>query len=217
MKSIFPIILAIIILSSLSAPPSSGSPSLVRPRNIIQFSGIVVAGDSLTPVPFTNVWVKNTHRGTVSDFYGFFSIVVHTYDTLRFSSVGYKDVFYVVPDTMVHNRYSVVQILTRDTIILPETVIFPWPTREQFRQAFLHTKIPDDDYDRAMRNLARAEMRERLERLPMDGGANFRHAMNQQAQRMYYAGQTPPMRIFDPFAWAQFIKAWREGRFRRSD
>ncbi|HAJ99156.1 MAG TPA: hypothetical protein DCM62_03950 [Bacteroidales bacterium] len=207
----------ILLALGLYLPKAEGIPSLIRPRHIIQFSGIVVEGDSLTPVPFTNIWVKNTHRGTVSDFYGFFSIVVQAHDTLRFSNIGYKDVYYVVPDTMRQNRYSVVQILTRDTIILPETVIFPWPTREQFRHAFLNTKIPDDDYDRAMRNLAIAEMRERLERMPMDGGANFRHAMNQHAQRMYYIGQTPPMRIFDPFAWAQFIRAWREGRFRRSD
>jgi len=138
-------------------------------------------------------------------------------DTLRFTSIGFDPVYYVVPDTLTETRYSVIQILTRDTIYLPETVIYPWPTREQFRHAFLNTKIPDDDYDRAMRNLARAEMKERLQNLPMDGGANFRHVMNQQAQRLYYAGQTPPIRLFDPFAWAQFIRAWREGRFRRSD
>lgn len=188
-----------------------------RVRSAVQFSGLVVTGDNLQPIPLVNIWVKNTHRGTVTDFYGFFSMVVQQHDTLRFTSVGFDPVYYVVPDTLTEMRYSVIQIMTRDTIYLPETVVYPWPTREQFRHAFLHTKIPDDDYDRAMRNLARAEMRERLQNFPMDGAANFRHAMNQHAQRLYYAGQAPPMRLFDPFAWAQFIRAWREGRFRRSD
>lgn len=188
-----------------------------RPRKVIQFSGLVVTGDSLAPVPYTTVWVKNTRRGTITDFYGFFSIAVYERDTLRFSSVGFKDVSYVVPDTLSQSRYSAIQIMSQDTIYLTETVIYPWPTREQFRHAFIHTEIPDDDYDRAMRNLARAEMKERFQNFPMDGGMNYRYAMQQQANRLYYAGQAPPMRIFDPFAWGEFFKAWREGKFRRSD
>ncbi len=187
------------------------------PRRVIQFSGLVVTGDSLKPVPYTTVWVKHTKRGTISDFQGFFSISLRERDTLRFSSVGYKDVIYVVPDTLTSNRYSAVQLMTKDTIHLSETVIYPWPTREQFRYAFLNTEIPDDDYDRAMRNLERAEMKERFQKMPLDGYGNFRHMTNQHAQRLYYAGQRPPMRIFDPFAWAQFFQAWREGRFRKND
>ena len=186
-------------------------------RRVIQFSGLVVTGDSLAPVPFTTVWVKNSRRGTITDYFGFFSIAVHELDTLRFSSVGFKEVHYVVPDTLSQRRYSAIQVMTRDTIYLAETMIYPWPTREQFRHAFIHTEIPDDDYDRAMRNLARAEMRERLQNYPNTPGMNYRHVVNQTNERFYYAGQAPPMRIFDPFAWGQFFQAWREGRFRRDD
>jgi hypothetical protein len=188
-----------------------------QPRKVVQFSGLVVTGDSLKPVPFTTIWVKNTRRGTTTDFQGFFSIAVRELDTLRFTSVGFKEVTYVVPDTLTSNRYSTIQLMTRDTIYLAETIIYPWPTREQFRYAFLHTEIPDDDYDRAMRNLERAEMRERFQKMPMDGYGNYRYMTDQYAQRLYYAGQRPPMRIFDPFAWGQFFQAWREGKFKRDD
>lgn len=207
-------VLALLLIFLLLAKSSEGQE---RPRRVIQFSGLVVTGDSLAPVPYTNVWVRNTRRGTITDFYGFFSIAVYERDTLRFTAVGFKEVNYVVPDTLSQTRYSAIQIMSRDTIYLPETMIYPWPTREQFRHAFIHTEIPDDDYDRAMRNLARAEMKERLQNYPMDGGMNYRAAMQEQSNRLYYAGQAPPMRIFDPFAWAEFFKAWREGRFRRSD
>ena len=186
-------------------------------RKVVQISGLVVTGDSLKPVPFANIWVKNTHRGTVTDFYGYFNIAVRELDTLRISSVGYDKVHYVIPDTLLGNRYSLVQVMTKDTIILPETVIYPWPSREQFKHAFLYAEIPDDDYERAMKNLARAEMKERMENMPMDGSMNFRNYMNNHNQQLYYAGQAPPMRIFDPFAWAEFFKAWREGRFRRDN
>jgi hypothetical protein len=186
-------------------------------RKVIQFTGLVVTADSLAPVPFTNIWIQNTRRGTITDFHGFFSITLRERDTLQITAIGFKDVTYVVPDTLTSTRYSTVQLMTRDTINLPETVIYPWPTREQFRYAFLNTEIPNDDYDRAMKNLERAEMRERFEKMPMDGYSNFQHMNQQYGERLYYAGQRPPMRIFDPLAWSKFIKAWREGRFKRAD
>ncbi len=209
------LVLAILVLASVACPRLQAEEP--QPRRVIQFSGLVLTGDSLKPLPYTSIWVMNTRRGTTTDFYGFFSLPVYEDDTLRFSSVGYSDAYYAVPDTLSQSRYSAVQMMTRDTIYLAETVIYPWPTREQFRHAFIHTEVPSDDYDRAMRNLAHAEMRERYRKMPMDGSMNFRHYVQQHSDRMYYAGQAPPMRLFDPFAWAQFFQAWREGRFRRSD
>ena len=211
------IILAALLVLLFSSGLNASDADEPRPRRVIQFSGLILTGDSLKAVPYTNIWVRNTRRGTTSDYQGFFSIAVRERDTLRFTAVGYKEINYVIPDTLTSNRYSAIQLMTQDTIHLAETVIYPWPTREQFRYAFLNTEIPDDDNDRALRNLARAEMKERLEKMPLDGYSNYRYMADQQAQRLYYAGQRPPMRIFDPFAWGQFIKAWREGRFKRED
>ena len=218
MTKLISFILLLILFSGfhfLKASDSNDQPA--QQRRPLQLSGLVVTGDSLKPVPFTTIRVQNTRRGSISDFQGFFTLTVRERDTILFSSVGFKEVIFVVPDTLSQSRYSTIQLMTMDTIHLPETVIYPWPTREQFRYAFLNTEIPDDDLDRAMRNLERAEMRERLERMPLDGYSNYRAMTNQHAQRLYYAGQRPPMRIFDPFAWSQFIKAWREGRFKRND
>jgi len=57
--------------------------------NLVQFSGVVVT-DSLLPVPFTNILVKNTYRGTMSDVYGYFSFVAQEGDTILFSAVGFQ-------------------------------------------------------------------------------------------------------------------------------
>ncbi len=206
---------AVIMLALLMAETGSGQER--QSRRVVQFTGLLLTGDSLKPLPHASVWVKNTGRGTTTDHYGFFSIPVFQDDTLRFSSVGYLDAYYTVPDTLTKSRYSAVQMMTRDTIHLAETVVYPWPTRQQFRHAFIHTDVPSDDYDRAMRNLAHAEMRERFENMPMDGSMNFRAHVQQHSDRMYYAGQSPPIRLFNPFAWAEFIQAWRDGRFRRDD
>ncbi len=216
MKIRQPLILVLIFLHTLaSCPPGQGQVQS-KPRRAIQLSGLVVTGDSLAAVPFSSVWIKNTNRGTITDFYGFFSLALFELDTVRFSSVGFKEVTFVVPDTLSMARYSVIQIMSPDTIYLPETVIYPWPTREQFKYAFMNVEVPEDDFDRAMRNLERAEIRDRSFSMPMDGAMTYRESMNQFAGRLYYAGQAPPMRIFDPFAWAQFFKAWREGKFKRN-
>lgn len=183
-------------------------------KRLVQFSGVVVTGDSLIPVPFTNIAVKGTYRGTTTDYYGFFSFVALQKDTVVFSAVGFKPVTYVIPDTLTTNRYSLIQIMTSDTIILTETVIYPWPTPDQFRHAFLNLDIPDDDYERAMKNLALIDMRERLHNMPMDASMNYKNYIQQHTSRLYYAGQLPPNNLLNPFAWAEFIKAWKEGRFR---
>ncbi len=51
--------------------------------------------------------------------------------------------------------------------------------------------------------------------MAMDGDENADYYMRQEAAEFYYDGQIPPMNIFNPFAWAQFIKAWKNGDFKK--
>lgn len=183
--------------------------------NLVQFSGVVVTGDSLKPIPFVNVIIRNTWRGTVTDYFGFFSFVARMNDTIEFSSLGYKKSTFVIPDTLKSNRYSLIQMMHSDTILMKEVFIYPWPTKEQFKDAFMNLRIPDDDYERARKNLAQAEMQAMYENMPMDGSMNFRNQMQQNSSRLYYAGQLPPNNLLNPIAWAKFIEAWQNGDFKR--
>lgn len=191
--------------------------------DLVQFSGIIVTADSLDPVPFTNISVNNTSRGTTSDFFGFFSIVVHKKDIITFSAVGYKKVSYRIPDTLSADRYSLIQVMTSDTIMLSETVIYPWPTREQFKYAFLKLNIPDDDIEIVRKNMERMARKDadRKNRNPdlyaMDGYQNYRNYASNMADKLYYAGQAPPNNLLNPFAWAKFIEAWKRGDFKKKN
>ncbi|MBK7030447.1 MAG: carboxypeptidase-like regulatory domain-containing protein [Bacteroidales bacterium] len=189
--------------------------------DLVQFSGVVVTADSLRPVPFTNIYIETTGRGTTSDYWGFFSIVVRKSDIITFSSVGYKKVHFRIPDTLSENRYSLIQVMSSDTIMLTETVIYPWPSRQQFRQAFLKLEIPDDDIEIARKNLAYMEMRDRdprnydPEKFGMNGAQNYRNYVDRSVDRLYYAGQTMPNNLLNPIAWAKFIQAWKRGDFKK--
>lgn len=186
-------------------------------EKLIQFSGVIVTADSLHPVPFTHIIVKNTRWGTVADFYGYFSFVARPNDTILFSAVGFKRSTYVIPDTITKNRYSLIKAMTADTLLLDETIIYPWPTKEQFKEAFVKLRVPDDDLARAQKNLAQAEMRERAENLKMDGSMNYRNYMQTETYKHYYIGQTQPITLLDPFAWARFFQAWKDGKFKKKD
>jgi len=154
-------------------------------------------------------------RGTVSDFSGYFSFVAKKRDTVEFSAVGYKTGRFIIPDTINNNRYSMIRVMSADTIYLSETVIYPWPTKEQFKEAFLTLDIPDDDLEIARQNLNPKQLLAKAENLPAEGSVNFKYLMNEQVDKLYYNGQTQPITVLNPFAWAKFIKAWKEGDFKR--
>jgi len=197
------------------ARPQSCAQEVRNDEDVIQFSGVVVDADSLDPVPYTSIIINNTNRGTLSDFYGYFSFVALKNDTIVFSSMGYKKNIFVIPDTITDKRYSLIHVMNADTIMLTPTVIYPWPTQEEFKKAFIKLDIPDDDIEIARKNLAKAEMRDRIMNYQMDGSMNYKNYMQNETSKLYYAGQTTPITIFNPFAWAQFIKAWKEGKFKR--
>jgi len=186
-------------------------------NNLVQFSGMVVTGDSLQPVPNVNIRIKGLNRGTSGDFYGFFSLVARKGEVVQFTAVGYKPGEYLIPDTLQANWYSLIQMMTRDTILLRETVIYPWPTLEQFKHAFVWNQIPDDDFAIAQKNLDKRQLQERAALMPMNGSMNYRNYMNQQVDKLYYRGQIQPMNIFNPFAWAEFIQAWKRGDFKKKN
>jgi hypothetical protein len=182
---------------------------------LVQFSGVVVTGDSLKPIPYTNIRVEGSRYGTVSNYEGFFSFVARRGDRILFTAVGYQDSYYDIPDTLTQNRYSLFQMMETDTILLTVTVIYPWPTVQDLEYAIVQHRVPENDYDRAMKNLALEEMKERARNLDFDGAMNYRYDMSEVVRKSYYNGQYMPVQILNPFAWAKFIEAWKDGKFKK--
>jgi len=184
---------------------------------LVQFSGMTITADSLNPVPYTKIIDVCSHRGTTSDVNGYFSFVAHKKDTVVFTALGFKPASFIIPDTITKQRYSLIQLMTADTLTLSAAFIFPWPTLEDFKRAFVELKIPDDDLEIARKNLTAADIRMRAENYPMDANMNYRNYIDNQTSKLYYVGQQQPFNIFNPFAWAQFIKAWKEGKFKSQE
>lgn len=194
-------------------------PEPAKPQ-LIQFSGMLLTDDNgrLVSVPYATVYLPDKNRGTYSDHRGFFTIVVEKGDKVRFKSLGLKTITIKVPDTLTQDRYSVVQMMTADTFNLPETVIFPWPSKEHFKIEFLKMDVTPELQRRAIENLANeymAEARKNDNIVAYSGRESANYYLRQRSRDYVYIGQTPPMNIFSPLAWAQFFKAWQNGDFKR--
>lgn len=190
-----------------------------RNSNLIQFSGMVLDGtdEQLVPVPYVNILVKNKGRGTYSDFKGFFSIVVEKGDVIVFSAVGYETVEFTIPTDLEDDRYSLVQLMTQDVINLPETVVFPWPSRDHFKLEFLAMDVTPELQEYAAKNLAEETLQQMRREVKLDGNENADYYLRQQAREYYYIGQQPPMNIFNPVAWKKFFDAWKRGDFKKKN
>ena len=184
---------------------------------VVQISGKVVTeeNDRMMFIPYAVVAVKGTSRGTLTDLSGFFSIVVRTDETLVFSVLGYKDAFYHVPDTLTRDRYTMFQIMTRDTFLLPAAVIYPWPDPDNFVTEFLAMDVEDELEAIAAENLSPENMEFLRQTLPSDGPEHTQLYLKQHSQDYYYEGQIRTPQIFNAFAWKEFIQAWKRGDFKR--
>jgi hypothetical protein len=186
-----------------------------KTKRLVQFSGVVIESDSLKPIPFASVIIQEKYRGTVSDYFGYFSFVAQVNDTIEFSAIGFQSAKFIIPDTLTSNIYSIIQVLNSDTVTLALTEVYPWPSREQFKHEFLKLNIPDDDLARAFKNMERDEMKQLMVGMAMDASLNHKYSLNQYQTKLYYAGQLPPNNLLNPIAWSKFIKAWQKGEFKK--
>lgn len=189
-------------------------------REKVLFSGVIVENDSLKPVSFANIIITNKNLGTMSTIDGYFSFYAEELDTIMFSALGFESARYMIPDSMNVERYSIIQVMSRDTLELAETIVYPWPANEQdFKESFIHDEIEDDEVVQAKKNLEISAIQQPKEVIFHEANAayNFDDDMRKVSYEMYYNGQTPPITVLDPIAWYKFIKAWRRGDFKKKD
>ncbi len=182
--------------------------------SVVQFNGVVMTADSLRGIASASIIVEGKGRGTITSQDGVFSIVVLKGDKITFSCIGFKNFTLKIPENLTSNQYTWIQLLVTDTVYLPATILKPRPSKEQFERDFVNNRIPDDMYEIARKNTDESQRRILLATLPSDGREAVNFQMRQQANKYYYNGQTPPMNILNPAAWADFIKSWKRGDFK---
>jgi ABC-type antimicrobial peptide transport system permease subunit len=201
-----------------------GSQAQKKEKNLVQLSG-VIKSESNNPVPFATVKIKNTFRGTIAGVDGFYSLVVGERDTIIYEALGHKPYQFIVPDNISDQKLTNNIVMKSDTITYEETYVYPWPTKEEFRQAFLSLQKNDTYADLAKKNLDQQKLQELYENMARDGQEQQLRTLQALANSYYYAGgQTNymmmgggvpiPTSLLNPFAWSQFIKDLKAGKFK---
>lgn len=202
-------IIGMLFLVSNSISAQENTPKL------IQLSGVVVSSDSLQEMPYAAVYNKTVRRGTIADIYGFFSLVVQAGDTILFKYYAHKPSFYIVPDSLTDERYSIIHMMDVDTIQLSEVIIYPWPSKEAFAQAFVEMNPYDDAMLRAQKQLSGQSLANIASMVSSDASISYGNVTGQQNTRLYTMGQSPVNNLLNPFAWASFVQKWRSGELKR--
>lgn len=184
-------------------------------RELVQFTGRLL-NELSEPLPYAHILVLNNYRGTITDTEGKFSLVTQVHDSIMLTTLGYKKKILNIPDSLDSPFLYLDIVLEKDTFTIGKVVVYPWKSYEEFKQAFLNLKLPDDDMDRARKNIALLKTQIILNETP-NARANFQHILDQQYRETYTQGQFPTYQIFNAFAWAKFFEALKRGDFKKYD
>ena len=180
----------------------------------MQLSGMI-KNDLNDPIPFVHVIVKKSERSTVSDQNGLYTVIVEPRDTVLFSCVGYKLFKMVMPSTLNSRHLTREVRMEIDTVMLNTVVIFPWKTYAEFKNAVINTEMPvNKELEAAQLNIAIIQTQILLS-YSNTPNMNFRNIMMQQFEKNRTYGQSPYYGILDVMQWAKFIKALKNGEFKR--
>lgn len=204
----------LLVFTLLAATRAQAQFESVR-DSVVQLYGIVMTADSLVGIPAVSITIKGQNRGTMTNAQGVFSIVVLKGDEVEFSHVSYKTKLVNIPLNLQGNQQSIVQLMVEDTVYLPATIIRPRPSPQQFERDFVNSKVPDDDIEIARQNNSAAKRRALMQITPSDGAGATAMQFRNMAQKASYTGQVPPMNIFNPAAWSEFIQSWKRGDYKR--
>ncbi len=186
----------------------------------LQLSGIVMSEDSIPQaIPFAHVYKKNGLRGTMTDAEGFFSFAVLPGDTVVFSSIGFEKEYLQIPDTLQKTAYLARVEMARDTTLLEEVTLYPWPSRDRFKTAFLATNITTTANDIAMRNLASQALMERAAAMGISPEEAQDMSIRIQNQNLYNFGRYSNQAnggtailgaLSNPLAWHQLFQSLKK-------
>ena len=196
---------------------------LLAQERIVQVSGVILTTDSSAQhVPNANISVIGRDLNSQSGDDGFFSMVAVPGDSILIKRFGFEPSKLYIPDSLIGDAYLAIVTMQWLSVELEEVILYPWPRPEALNRELLSMKGETTERDIAMRNLALSALKEQAAAMGMDPGQIQRYAIKAQEQNLYDYGRNGAFnnagsailgRLSNPFAWAQFFKAIKQGDF----
>lgn len=186
-------------------------------KRILQFSGLISSVGGDLPVPYvtvTNLSYNNQAHGANHE--GYFTFVAHVGDTLRFTSVGFETLEYVIPNT-TSDKYTAKISMKSMVIELPAITPFPWASIEEFNMAFMALDVSDDAMARVRRSLSPDALAALSSVVPRSG--EEMHMYNSMQRHINMTNKNINQKyanpLLNPFAWGSFINSIVKGDYSR--
>ena len=126
------LILAVVLIFNITLFAQTGS----------VLKGTVTAVSDNIPIPGVNVIIKNTSKGTTTDFDGNYEIQVNEGDVIQFSYIGF------VSKAQIYTGQSTINIaLAEDLAQLDEVVIVGYGTRKKSHLTGAISKVTNESLD----------------------------------------------------------------------
>lgn len=204
-KSLVKVLLLVLFIFSIT-------PIKAQSNKTVYITGATIDLEQVQAVPFVTIFVKGSNRGTVSDNNGYFSFLAVPGDTLVFSSVGYKTDEFALPESLQGTTFSLLHLMVSENVMLEEVVVQPWPSVEQFTKSILNIDLPKDAQKMSM------EAQMRIENLAKSQYQSERVYYDQWRYNKLYdmTGVAMPNNFINPMQWANFIRDWKSGVYKKS-
>jgi hypothetical protein len=145
--------------------------------NYLVFRGSLVSQERNKPLSNLIVYNKSLKVGVFTDTSGSFSVYYNVGDTLVCSGLAYQSKIYITTDSS--SRKIITIPLTKKNILLKEKIIYPWPSKEQFKTEFLELKIVDPQLEALKKHLDSKLLYNKWRAYPIlhDAESNYKNYM----------------------------------------
>jgi hypothetical protein len=194
-------------------------------KRVYQLSGLIVNKASHEAVPYVQVRINNSRRGTVANADGFYSIPVVENDTIYFSSLGFRTTRFVFANYLKEYEGDAnsafiyaINYIEEDSIVLSGITIFPYNTPGKLRTAIIETDVPEGvESANARDNLNPKVMDQLIGSLKVDEGERVMVARQLYYNQQMHKHVAPTMPLFDPIAVYQLLRYINEKAKLRKD
>lgn len=164
------------------------------------------------PVPYAAIQILGTNRGAYANIDGMFSVVVKKGQKIKITSVGYAETIVEIPADFKGNRWAISIQLEAVSIDLETITVLPWPSRHNLTAEFL-AMAPSEALQMqtvANENLKERELLAMQNSFKQDSKEAASYYLAKQSRSYMNAGQMPSMPVFNPLAWASFLKQQKD-------
>ena len=143
---------SVIIIALLGLFCLKANAQILKIADIFFVAGYVFEENTKEPIPYVNIYVKQTRRGTITDNKGYFMLKAEINDTLIFSCLGFDKKYVHINQEVIDNNEALIISLDTKIYEIQSVDIYALRKYKQLEYEIKSMKLKDDDIVHAQSN-----------------------------------------------------------------